>query len=101
MKDLLAYLNGLSVAERIAFARSAGTTVGYLRKAICVGARMGPALCVALERASNGVLRRWMFRPIDWWLIWPELIGIEGAPAVPSEKRARALARSAQAKQVA
>lgn len=27
---------------------------------------------------------RWELRPDDWHLIWPELIGIEGAPDVPA-----------------
>lgn len=44
-----------------------------------------PHLCVRLERESNGVVRRWHVRPSDWHLIWPELIGTEGAPEVPAE----------------
>jgi DNA-binding transcriptional regulator YdaS (Cro superfamily) len=39
-----------------------------------------------LERLSAGVVRRWQFRPGDWWVIWPELIGTEGAPAIPTEE---------------
>ncbi|MDB5975187.1 MAG: hypothetical protein JWR07_1947 [Nevskia sp.] len=27
---------------------------------------------------------RWDLRPNDWYLIWPELIGVEGAPSVPA-----------------
>lgn len=27
---------------------------------------------------------RWQLRPNDWHLIWPELIGTEGAPPVPT-----------------
>ncbi len=44
-----------------------------------------PQLCVQLERASEGVVKRWHIRPDDWHLIWPELIGTEGAPQVPAE----------------
>lgn len=40
--------------------------------------------CVAVERATEGAVRRWDLRPIDWHLIWPELIGAEGAPQVPA-----------------
>lgn len=36
-----------------------------------------------LERLSANRVRRWDFRPLDWWDIWPELIGAEGAPPVP------------------
>ena len=32
--------------------------------------------------------RLWDLRPEDWWRIWPELIGTDGAPAVPAEERA-------------
>lgn len=39
--------------------------------------------CAAIERATNGAVRRWDLRPDDWHLIWPELVGTEGAPAVP------------------
>jgi DNA-binding transcriptional regulator YdaS (Cro superfamily) len=40
--------------------------------------------CTSIEQATNGAVRRWHLRPSDWWLIWPELIGADGAPAVPS-----------------
>lgn len=42
-----------------------------------------PAVCVRIEAATHGAVRRWDIRPHDWHLIWPELIGTEGAPAVP------------------
>lgn len=37
--------------------------------------------CTAIEQATG--VRRWDLRPKDWYRIWPELIGAEGAPAVP------------------
>ena len=40
-----------------------------------------------LERAS-GVMR-WHLWPEDWHRIWPELIGAEGAPAVPAAAETR------------
>lgn len=40
--------------------------------------------CVPIERATDGEVRRWDLRPLDWHLIWPELIGAVGAPAVPN-----------------
>jgi DNA-binding transcriptional regulator YdaS (Cro superfamily) len=42
-----------------------------------------PEYCVSIERATDGLVRRWDLRPDDWHRIWPELIGAEGAPAVP------------------
>jgi DNA-binding transcriptional regulator YdaS (Cro superfamily) len=46
--------------------------------------RPGPARCVVIEAASAFLVRRWDLRPADWHLIWPELIGADGAPAVPA-----------------
>jgi len=40
--------------------------------------------CADLETASGGAVRRWDLRPDDWYRIWPELIGIDGAPVAPS-----------------
>jgi DNA-binding transcriptional regulator YdaS (Cro superfamily) len=42
--------------------------------------------CVAIETATDGLVRRWDLRPNDWGAIWPELIGAEGAPAWPAEE---------------
>lgn len=42
-----------------------------------------PENCVAIEQATDSAVRRWDLRPSDWWLIWPELIDVEGAPAIP------------------
>ncbi len=39
--------------------------------------------CAAIELATGGAVKRWDLRPDDWHRIWPELIGAEGAPAVP------------------
>lgn len=49
-----------------------------------------PANCVAIERATSGAVRRWDLRPTDWHQIWPELIGVDGAPAVSAEELQRA-----------
>lgn len=42
--------------------------------------RPEPASCVAIEQATSGTVKRWDLRPDDWHLIWPELIGADGAP---------------------
>ena len=44
--------------------------------------------CVDIERATAGAVRRWDLRPDDWHRIWPELIGVEGAPEAPEAKTA-------------
>ncbi|WP_298929159.1 YdaS family helix-turn-helix protein [uncultured Ramlibacter sp.] len=36
--------------------------------------------CAGVEAECKGEYRRWHFRPADWHLIWPELIGTDGAP---------------------
>lgn len=46
-----------------------------------------PEHCAVIERACEGSVRRWDLRPDDWHRIWPELIGAEGAPQVPTEQQ--------------
>lgn len=38
--------------------------------------------CLAIEKVTSGVVRRWDLRPDDWFSIWPELIGTDGAPQI-------------------
>lgn len=47
------------------------------------GRGFSPAECVRIEQESRHELRRWDLRPKDWHLIWPELVGVSGAPAIP------------------
>jgi len=72
MEKLLQYLNALPPDERDLFAGRCGTSENYLRKACSVGQLLGPALCVSIERASGGHVRRVDLRS-DWRQIWPEL----------------------------
>lgn len=44
-----------------------------------------PENCVAIEQATDRKVMRWDLRPEDWHRIWPELIGAEGAPAIPRD----------------
>lgn len=72
--DLRAYLKTLSISERRLFADRAGTSLGYLRKLLCLGTdAMGPILCMEIERASGGLVTRRDLRPNDYRRIWPEL----------------------------
>jgi DNA-binding transcriptional regulator YdaS (Cro superfamily) len=72
MEKLLQYLNSLPAEDRDLFAGRCGTSLSYLRKAVSLGQTLGPALCVSIERASGGNVRRADLRS-DWPLIWPEL----------------------------
>ena len=72
MEKLLQYINSMTPVDRLLFAGRCGTSENYLRKACSVGQVLGPALCVSIERASGGEVRRADLRS-DWPLIWPEL----------------------------
>lgn len=74
MNKLLTYLNGLDFNERDAFSHRCRTTVGYIRKACSAGQSIGPEICVAIERATDGAVTRQDLRPSDWQDIWPELV---------------------------
>lgn len=51
---------------------------------MAAGARpVPPPLVPQIERISEHQVRRWALRPTDWHLIWPELVGTDGAPDVP------------------
>lgn len=86
MEKLLAYINESSRIERARFFALVTTSEGYLRKACSVGQRLGPTLCVSIERATNGAVTRRDLRPDDWARIWPELA--DGAGAIPVEEAA-------------
>ena len=73
MEKLLAYINKLTSDERSAFFYSVGTSEGYLRKACSKGQKLGPRLCVSIERASCGEVTRRDLIPDDWHNIWPEM----------------------------
>ncbi len=61
-----------------------GLTPAFLSQ-IARGVRPAPAdRCATIEQATDGAVRRWDLRPDDWHRIWPELIGAEGAPPLPS-----------------
>jgi len=72
MEKLLQFINSLPPDERDLFAGRCNTSVSYLRKAVCLGQTLGPALCVSIELASGGRVCRADLRS-DWKLIWPEL----------------------------
>lgn len=65
----------------------AKVTGSFIRQ-VAAGKRPMPAdKAAAIEAATGRAVRRWEMRPADWHLIWPELIGTEGAPGIPQEAR--------------
>ena len=67
MDTLLRYLNSLCVSEQSDFATRCGTSVGYLRKAISSGQRIGERIVINIERESGGAVRCEDLRPdVDW-----------------------------------
>jgi DNA-binding transcriptional regulator YdaS (Cro superfamily) len=67
MKKLQAYLNGLPTPEQVLYAKRCGTTIGYLRKCISTGQRIGEGICINLERESGrAVLCEDLRDDVDW-----------------------------------
>ena len=44
--------------------------------------------CTAIDVLPASPVRRWDLRPADWHLIWPELIGMAGAPELAEARAA-------------
>ena len=78
-----------------------GSIIDLLGGTAAVARRVGARLASVSEWRKNGIpdgrlielgadieraggMPRWDLRPDDWHRIWPELIGTEGAPAVPA-----------------
>jgi hypothetical protein len=53
-------------------------------------AKVNPRLAAMLERETNQKVHRWDLIPDDWWWIYPELVGKEGAPQLPEKARSAA-----------
>jgi DNA-binding transcriptional regulator YdaS (Cro superfamily) len=83
--ELKPFLDELPRGGSAALAAAVGISTVYLFQlsARQGGREPGPELCVRIETATLKRVRRWDLRPTDWHLIWPELIGVEGAPGIP------------------
>lgn len=83
--DIKTFTNSLPIGGVSAFAREIGITPVYLSQLSSRqdGREPSPELCVKIEAATKKAVMRWDSRPADWHLIWPELIGAPGAPALP------------------
>lgn len=69
MEELRDYLATMEPDDQAAYAKRAGTTIGYLRKAISKGQRFDGALVRRLFEESGGAVTREGLRPD----IWPPL----------------------------
>ena len=88
MDQLRSYLNNLTKEEQLSFAGRCGTTLGYLRKAISTGQRIGADLAVLLSRESDGAVSFGSIRPdVDWAYVQSasaEKLSASGNPITPS-----------------
>ena len=66
METLRQYLNSLTPDEQAAYAVRAGTTIGYLRKALSVKPKLDGALVRRLDEESDGAVTRQDLRPDIW-----------------------------------
>lgn len=72
--------------SQVALAKLIGVAPSFVNQWIKSDRPIPIQTCVVIEQKTEGEVRRWDLRPSDWHRIWPELIGVEGAPAVPADK---------------
>lgn len=68
------YFFGLSPQDRKGFAEKVGTSAGHLTNHAYGYTPLAPAVCVLVEKESDGAVTRQELRPDDWAAIWPELV---------------------------
>ncbi|RZI82603.1 MAG: hypothetical protein EOP38_15430 [Rubrivivax sp.] len=85
---LRAYLLNMPVDQRERWAAACGTSLNYLWRLAYnfdKGLRPSAELATQIEIHSNQMVRRWESIPETWHRIWPELIGLPGAPSLQQE----------------
>jgi DNA-binding transcriptional regulator YdaS (Cro superfamily) len=93
MRTLKAYLSGLEPAHRAAFAERCETTIGYLRKCISTGQKIGERICINLERESGRAVQVEDLRDdVDWAYIRASAARTEAPPARPARSNGHAAA---------
>lgn len=80
---MLNSMTTFTAKQREELARELGLAGPYLYQLLTGRREMEPVAAVRLEQKSGGRLRRWHLRAKTWNLVWPELIGVEGAPPIP------------------
>ncbi len=82
-------MSEITAKERNELAALAGVDKDYLYQCMSGRRDMDAPKAAEVERATGNRIRRWHLRR-DWHLVWPELIGVTGAPRVPrAPKRVR------------
>lgn len=81
-------MNAISKAiKRAGGPSKVAAVIGVSTQAVCfyrdAKRRMPVEYCAVLSKKSG--VARWLLRPDDWHVIWPELVGTEGAPPVPED----------------
>lgn len=65
--NLRDYINSLTTEQQEQFADRCETSVGYLRKALSCGQKIGESLCIAIEKESGRKVTCEEVRPdVDW-----------------------------------
>jgi DNA-binding transcriptional regulator YdaS (Cro superfamily) len=86
MDELREYLKSLGSVEQAEYAERCGTTIGYLRKALCTEPKLGESLAIALDRESNGAVPCEKLRPdVDWEYV--RRVGPTGAPSTNTKRK--------------
>lgn len=80
------YLKRFTQEQRADFALRVGTTLGHLNNVAYLQRSASAALARSIAIGSDGIVAEWELRPTDWHVIWPELIGAEGAPILKAEE---------------
>lgn len=78
----------ITAEKRRELASAAGINEQYLYQCLTGRRDMNPVEARRVEGVLNGELMRWDLCSKTWHQIWPELIGIKGAPQVQAEKAA-------------
>lgn len=69
--------------DRKRIAVKVGVNEQYLYQCLTGRRDMNPAEARRIEDDSEREIRRWDICQKSWHLIWPELVGTDGAPEVP------------------
>lgn len=71
--DLKTYITTGERGTAAKLAAALQVSPSYLSQMSSGASPISPERCVAIERATGGVVTRKDLRPNDWHLIWPEL----------------------------
>lgn len=74
--------------ERRRLAEQIGANEQYLYQCLTGRREMDPIKARNAESLTGGKLMRWDVCPRSWYLIWPEIARLDGAPPVPEAAHA-------------